>query len=46
MPYRDNLERLLEDESFRDELALLTVEEGNATVDPAHREGFMPIIIR
>lgn len=46
MPYKDNLERLLEDESFRDELTLLTEDEGNAVVDLAHREGLMPIVIR
>ncbi|XP_048578586.1 small subunit processome component 20 homolog isoform X2 [Nematostella vectensis] len=45
-PYRDHVNKLLEDESFRDELALFTVDDGMAVVDPAHREELMPIVIR
>ena len=45
-PYKENIERLLDDESFRDELAHFSVDEESGIVDASHREGLMPILIR
>ncbi|XP_068744813.1 small subunit processome component 20 homolog [Montipora capricornis] len=45
-PYKENVERLLEDENFREELAHFSVDEERGIVDSNHREGLMPILIR
>lgn len=45
-PYKENIERLLQDESFREELAHFSVDEEEGIVDVSHREGLMPILIR
>ena len=45
-PYKENIERLLDDENFRDELAHFSVDEESGIVDVSHREGLMPILIR
>lgn len=45
-PYKENIERLLDDENFRDELAHFSVDEESGIVDTSHREGLMPVLIR
>ena len=45
-PYKENIERLLDDENFRDELAHFSVDEETGIVDTSHREGLMPVLIR
>lgn len=45
-PYKENIERLLSDENFRDELAHFSVDEENGIVIKSHRDGLMPILIR
>lgn len=45
-PYKENIERLLDDENFRDELAHFSVDEESGIVNASHREGLMPILIR
>ena len=45
-PYKENIERLLQDEGFREELAHFSVDEEKGIVDVSHREGLMPILIR
>ena len=45
-PYKENIERLLDDENFRDELAHFSVDEESGIVDASHREGLMPVLIR
>lgn len=46
VPYKENLDRLLEDESFKDELTNLMMDEGETVIDPVHRDELMPVIIR
>ena len=45
-PYKENIERLLGDENFRDELAHFSVDEDSGIVAKSHREGLMPVLIR
>ena len=45
-PYKENIERLLDDENFRDDLAHFSVDEESGIVDTSHREGLMPVLIR
>lgn len=45
-PYKEHIERLLDDENFRDELAHFSVDEETGIVDTSHREGLMPVLIR
>lgn len=45
-PYKENIDRLLDDENFRDELAHFSVDEESGIVDVSHREGLMPVLIR
>lgn len=44
-PYRDNLTRILNDDTFRDELARFVVDEEASVVADEHREQLMPILI-
>lgn len=45
-PYKENIERLLDDENFRDELAHFSVDEDSGIVVKSHRDGLMPVLIR
>ena len=45
-PYKENIERLLGDENFRDELAHFSVDEDSGIVVKSHRDGLMPVLIR
>ncbi|KAI8070329.1 armadillo-type protein [Gongronella butleri] len=45
-PYADNLRNLVDDTKFRDELSTLLQNKDQEAIDPAHRPGLMPIIMR
>ncbi|RCH98135.1 U3 snoRNP protein, partial [Rhizopus stolonifer] len=45
-PYADNLRNLLDDIKFRDELATFIQNEEQILIDPAHRTGLMPVVMR
>lgn len=45
-PYADNLRNLLDDIKFRDELATFIQNEEQIQIDPAHRDGLMPVVMR
>lgn len=44
-PYADNLRNLMEEVQYRDELARLLSNSENVVIDPAHREGLMPVVL-
>ncbi|GMR36733.1 hypothetical protein PMAYCL1PPCAC_06928 [Pristionchus mayeri] len=46
LPYRENLERLCSDKSFREEITLFTLDEDNCVVDEAHRPHVIPVFLR
>ncbi|GMT16673.1 hypothetical protein PFISCL1PPCAC_7970, partial [Pristionchus fissidentatus] len=46
LPYKENLERLCGEKTFRDELALFTVDDENCVIDEAHRPDVIPIFLR
>ena len=45
-PYREDFEKLLNDETFRDALTHFSVDEESGVVEPGHRENLVPILIR
>lgn len=45
-PYADNLRNLVDDIKFRDELATFIQNEEQILIDPAHRQGLMPVVMR
>lgn len=45
-PYNDNLKNLLDEVKFRDELQTLLLNEDQTSIDPAHRAGLMPVLLR
>ena len=45
-PYREQLEKLLIDETFREALIHFSIDKENSIVEPAHRENLVPILIR
>ncbi|ORZ06726.1 hypothetical protein BCR42DRAFT_496277 [Absidia repens] len=45
-PYSDNLRNLLDDTKFRDELSTFIQNHEQNLIDPAHRDGLMPIVMR
>ncbi|ORX62666.1 hypothetical protein DM01DRAFT_1314200 [Hesseltinella vesiculosa] len=45
-PYMDNLRNLVDEAKFRDELSTLLQNRDQEAIDPAHRNGLMPIIMR
>ncbi|KAI9478566.1 MAG: hypothetical protein EXX96DRAFT_601338 [Benjaminiella poitrasii] len=45
-PYADNLRLLYDDVRFRDELSNLLQTEEQSPIDPAHRKGLMPVLMR
>ncbi|KAI7894165.1 armadillo-type protein [Mucor mucedo] len=45
-PYADNLRNLVDDIKFRDELATFIQNEEQIQIDPAHRDGLMPVVMR
>ncbi|XP_004675815.1 PREDICTED: small subunit processome component 20 homolog isoform X2 [Condylura cristata] len=46
LPYRENLQRLLEDRSFKEEIAHFGISEENTVVKTAHRADLFPILMR
>ncbi|KAM8974068.1 small subunit processome component 20 homolog isoform 2-T2 [Pelodytes ibericus] len=46
LPYKENLQRLLEDKSFKDEIVHFSISEENSIVKSFHRPDLMPILMR
>ncbi|XP_036923704.1 small subunit processome component 20 homolog isoform X2 [Sturnira hondurensis] len=46
LPYRENLQRLLEDKSFKEEIVHFSISEDTAVVKTAHRADLFPILMR
>ena len=46
LPYKEHLERLMEDKTFRDELTSFSSDEESNVVIPEHRAEFIRILIR
>ncbi|XP_019587661.2 small subunit processome component 20 homolog [Rhinolophus sinicus] len=46
LPYRENLLRLLEDKSFKEEIVHFNISEDNTVVETAHRADLFPILMR
>ncbi|XP_003269959.1 small subunit processome component 20 homolog [Nomascus leucogenys] len=46
LPYRENLQKLLEDRSFKEEIVHFSISEDNAVVKTAHRADLFPILMR
>ena len=44
--FREHLEALLEDKSFKNELVLFSVDEECTVVQADHRDGLMPVLMR
>jgi U3 small nucleolar RNA-associated protein 20 len=45
-PYADNLRNLVDDVKFRDELSTFIQNEEQLQIDPVHRAGLMPVVMR
>ncbi|XP_053572968.1 small subunit processome component 20 homolog [Bombina bombina] len=46
LPYRENLQRLLEDKNFKEELVHFSVSEESSIVKSVHRSDLMPVLMR
>nr|KAF6454220.1 UTP20 small subunit processome component [Molossus molossus] len=46
LPYKENLQRLLEDRSFKEEIVHFSISEDNTEVKTAHRADLFPILMR
>ncbi|GCB68829.1 hypothetical protein scyTo_0000958 [Scyliorhinus torazame] len=46
LPYRENLQRLLEDKSFKDEIIHFSIAEETTIVSAPHRVELIPVIMR
>ncbi|KAL2102527.1 hypothetical protein ACEWY4_001695 [Coilia grayii] len=46
LPYKENLERLLEDKHFKDEIVHFNISEEGAVVQDDHRPQLMPVLMR
>ncbi|KAM9389678.1 small subunit processome component 20 homolog [Phaethornis superciliosus] len=46
LPYRENLQRLLEDKSFKEEIVHFSISEETAVVKMEHRTDLIPILMR
>nr|XP_021495750.1 small subunit processome component 20 homolog isoform X1 [Meriones unguiculatus] len=46
LPYRENLQRLLDDRSFKEEIVHFNISEDNTIVKTAHRADLFPILMR
>ncbi|XP_078077201.1 small subunit processome component 20 homolog [Mustelus asterias] len=46
LPYRENLQRLLEDKSFKDEIIHFSIAEETTVVSGPHRAELVPVIMR
>lgn len=45
-PYADNLRNLVDEVKFRDELSTFIQNEEQIQIDPSHRDGLMPVVMR
>ncbi|XP_065514435.1 small subunit processome component 20 homolog isoform X1 [Caloenas nicobarica] len=46
LPYRENLQRLLEDKSFKEEIVHFSISEETAVVKMEHRPDLIPVLMR
>ncbi|XP_063164718.1 small subunit processome component 20 homolog [Candoia aspera] len=46
LPYKENLYRLLEDKSFKEEIVHFGISEENSIVKPQHRPELIPVLMR
>ncbi|XP_061213380.1 small subunit processome component 20 homolog [Neopsephotus bourkii] len=46
LPYRENLQRLLEDRSFKEEIVHFNISEDTAVVKMEHRPDLIPVLMR
>ncbi|XP_070267007.1 small subunit processome component 20 homolog [Myotis yumanensis] len=46
LPYRENLQRLLEDRSFKEEIVHFSISEDNTVVKTAHRADLFAVLMR
>eukprot|EP00063_Salmo_salar_P033697 XP_014008532.1 PREDICTED: small subunit processome component 20 homolog [Salmo salar] len=46
LPYKENLERLLDDKHFKDEIVHFNISEEKAVVDASHRAQLIPLLMR
>ncbi|KAG7215928.1 hypothetical protein INR49_031524 [Caranx melampygus] len=46
VPYKENLERLLEDKHFREEIVHFNISEETEVVDASHRARLIPLLMR
>ncbi|XP_053108089.1 small subunit processome component 20 homolog isoform X2 [Hemicordylus capensis] len=46
LPYRENLQRLLEDKSFKEEIILFSISEENTIVKTVHLPELVPVLMR
>lgn len=46
MPFKDNIKRLLDDKTMRDELVTFNISSVNAVIDPRHRPDLIPLVTR
>lgn len=46
LPYRENLQRLLEDKSFKEEIVHFSISEENTIVKVEHRPHLVPVLMR
>uniref|UniRef100_A0A6Q2ZBS3 UTP20 small subunit processome component n=1 Tax=Esox lucius TaxID=8010 RepID=A0A6Q2ZBS3_ESOLU len=46
VPYKEHLERLLDDKHFKDEIVLFNISEEKAVVDSSHRAQLIPLLMR
>ncbi|XP_020837992.1 LOW QUALITY PROTEIN: small subunit processome component 20 homolog [Phascolarctos cinereus] len=46
LPYKENLQRLLEDKSFKEEIVHFSISEGNTIVKTAHRADLFSVLLR
>ncbi|KAM4569832.1 small subunit processome component 20 homolog [Odontesthes bonariensis] len=45
-PYKENLERLLDDKHFKEEIVHFNISEETEVVDSSHRGGLIPVLMR
>ncbi|XP_056223520.1 small subunit processome component 20 homolog [Seriola aureovittata] len=46
VPYKENLERLLEDKNFKEEIVHFNISEETGVVDASHRGRLIPVLMR
>ncbi|KAM4037263.1 small subunit processome component 20 homolog isoform 2-T2 [Anomaloglossus baeobatrachus] len=46
LPYKENLQRLLEDNNFKGEIVHFSISEESSVVKPMHRADLMPVLMR